>query len=217
MNRQPTRLLACALVALGAGLGASLGVSLGVSLGAGPAQAQTAEEAARFVFETASLNPGSTTVFNLDGRQMAVQWVAPCEIRITREGIFADTLVGPPGLFGIPGRREEVNPRQFTETAVVHLDHVLLQSGTVTTEVVDGRTISHFQFLADPGAVQTRTVRMAERVDAAGRWIVPDGHEELAWPNLRFSVVETGDKVGRYKAALEYVIGRFCAGKRSAY
>ena len=186
-------------------------------LAATTVQAQTAEEAARFVFENATINPGSVTVFNADGQLMDVRLGAPCQIVLTRNTIVSDVRVGPPGWFGAPGKREESNPRPMPETAVIQLGLVQLRTGTVTTQESDGQSVSRFQFLSDSGAVKTHTVRLTERPDGDHRWILPDGYEDLAWPNLSFSVVELGEKAGRFKTAFEYLIGRFCAGKSSAY
>ena len=183
-----------------------------------PSQAQTADEAARFVFGHVTLNAGAPEAFNADGQALTVGLAGPCEIQLERNVVFTDTRIGPSGLFGRPGPREEINPRVLTETAVIRLDQVLLQNGTTVAERLDEqRLVVRFRFPSDSGAVRSRTVRLSQRIEEGQTWIVPDGYDDLAWPDLQFSTPEAADEAGRHKAALEYFIGRFCAGKRSAY
>jgi len=189
-----------------------------LALPTGAVRAQSAEEAAAFVFGRVTLNAGAAEAFNADGQALTVRLAGPCEIQLERNAVFVDTRPGPPGLFGRPGPREEANPRMLTETAVIRLDRTLLQNGTAVAERLDEqRLVVRFRFPADAGAVRTRTVRFGQRTEAGQTWIVPDGYDELAWPDVQFQVPEGADEAGRHKAALEYFIGRFCAGKRSAY
>ncbi len=174
-----------------------------------PAGAQTAEDAVRFVFDHATLNPGSVAVFNPDGGAVTVQLLAPCRIGISR--VYP---ILPPEAGGVRSANAQ---EPMTEVASIRLDQVDLHTGAVTLRENDGQWVSRFSFRSDPGAVHTRTVRTVEHTSAGRKFLMPDGYDEYDWPSLDFSIVEQAGESGRHKAAFEYLIGRFCAGKRSAY
>lgn len=171
---------------------------------AAPAVAQSLDEAARFVFEYASVNPDAAPAFNPDHRPLDVALVAPCGIRLSRLIAFADPAAASA-------------PVTLQEVADIDLRRVDLSSGTVTTETTEGGTTAFFRFVGSDGAVRTRTVRVVEQGSGSRRTLVPDGFDDVAVPRLVFLVTEQGERGGRTKAAFEYLIGRYCGSRRLPY